>query len=84
MPTEVVFECAWDNCDWQFEDNSDAVEHAVADPTGHVNLYFQSLIAAGQTGKFPRNMFRSSINLSLSFFVRYHQSVVLSSCHVCI
>uniref|UniRef100_A0A146KQX2 Protein polybromo-1 n=1 Tax=Lygus hesperus TaxID=30085 RepID=A0A146KQX2_LYGHE len=48
-PTEIVFECAWDTCDWQFEDNADAVEHAVNDPTGHVNLFFQSLVAAGQT-----------------------------------
>ncbi|BES94930.1 BAH [Nesidiocoris tenuis] len=49
LPTETIFECAWDTCDWQFEDLADAIEHAVADPGGHLNLFFQSLINAGQT-----------------------------------
>ncbi|KAK9506268.1 hypothetical protein O3M35_008237 [Rhynocoris fuscipes] len=40
-PTETVFECCWDTCDWQFEDCADAIEHAVADGTGHVYQWFQ-------------------------------------------
>lgn len=42
-----VFECAWDKCDWQFEDPADWCEHSVADPTGHVQTHstdFDSLV----------------------------------------
>ncbi|XP_073978285.1 protein polybromo isoform X2 [Rhodnius prolixus] len=40
-PTETVFECCWDTCDWQFEDVTDAIDHAVAEGTGHVYQWFQ-------------------------------------------
>lgn len=42
-----MFECAWDKCDFQFEDPGDALEHAVADGVGCVQKYFASL--HGQT-----------------------------------
>ena len=28
---DIVHECCWDNCDWQFEDMADCIEHAVAE-----------------------------------------------------
>lgn len=38
-----MFECAWDKCDFQFEDPGDALEHAVADSNGCVQRYFNQL-----------------------------------------
>ncbi|CAH1403720.1 unnamed protein product [Nezara viridula] len=43
---ETVFECQWENCDWQFEDLSDAIDHAVGDTTGHIFQYFATLQAS--------------------------------------
>lgn len=41
--SEFIYECCWDNCDWQFEDLSDCTEHCVNDNTGHVQSYFSTL-----------------------------------------
>ncbi|XP_014249170.1 protein polybromo-1 isoform X5 [Cimex lectularius] len=41
--TETVFECGWENCDWQFEDVQDAIEHAISDGVGHIYQHFQAL-----------------------------------------
>ncbi|KAK3930738.1 Protein polybromo-1 [Frankliniella fusca] len=41
--TEMLWECCWDTCDYQFEDMSDCIEHCVGsglDPSGHVHTYF--------------------------------------------
>jgi protein polybromo-1 len=43
-----VFECAWDKCDYQFEDPGDALEHAVADSNGCVQRYFSSLASQNE------------------------------------
>lgn len=51
---ETVFECQWENCDWQFEDLSDAIDHAVGDTTGHIFQYFATLQASIPT---PQGMF---------------------------
>uniref|UniRef100_A0A1B6CN38 Protein polybromo-1 n=1 Tax=Clastoptera arizonana TaxID=38151 RepID=A0A1B6CN38_9HEMI len=40
---DLVYECCWDNCDWQFEDMSDCIEHAVAEGCGHVHMYFAAV-----------------------------------------
>lgn len=45
---DLAYECCWDNCDWQFEDIADCVEHCVAEQTGHVFAYF----AAAKSGIF--------------------------------
>ncbi|XP_014213289.1 protein polybromo-1 isoform X3 [Copidosoma floridanum] len=37
---DLVYECCWDTCDWQFEDMADCIEHSVVEPTGHVQTYF--------------------------------------------
>lgn len=28
---EMTYECAWDTCDYQFEDLSDCMEHCIGD-----------------------------------------------------
>ncbi|XP_076258471.1 protein polybromo isoform X4 [Rhynchophorus ferrugineus] len=43
-PENQVFECKWDDCDFQFEELADCVEHSVKDSKdsqGHVQAYFQ-------------------------------------------
>lgn len=43
-PENQVFECKWDDCDFQFEEVTDCVEHSVKDSKdsqGHVQAYFQ-------------------------------------------
>lgn len=42
-----IFECLWDNCDFQFEDVSDCIEHAVAEGCGHVQQYFAAVPPSG-------------------------------------
>lgn len=40
---ELLWECCWDTCDFQFEEMSDCIEHCVGsgpDPSGHVHTYF--------------------------------------------
>ncbi|XP_023290298.1 protein polybromo-1 isoform X3 [Orussus abietinus] len=37
-----VYECCWDNCDWQFEDMTDCIDHCIAEQNGHVQNYFAS------------------------------------------
>ncbi|XP_034240054.1 protein polybromo-1 isoform X2 [Thrips palmi] len=40
---EMLWECCWDTCDFQFEDIGDCIDHCVGsgmDPTGHVHTYF--------------------------------------------
>lgn len=37
---ELIFECLWDTCDWQFEDMNDLIEHCVSEPGGHVQQHF--------------------------------------------
>ncbi|XP_058792072.1 protein polybromo-1 isoform X2 [Phymastichus coffea] len=37
---DVVYECCWENCDYQFEDMADCIEHSVAEQSGHVQNYF--------------------------------------------
>lgn len=34
--SNVIFECLWDKCDFQFEDSLDCMEHCLAENTGHV------------------------------------------------
>jgi protein polybromo-1 len=46
--TTQVFECAWDKCDYQFEDPGDALEHAT-DSNGCVQRHFSQLIADKET-----------------------------------
>ncbi|XP_022920699.1 protein polybromo-1 isoform X3 [Onthophagus taurus] len=38
-----IYECLWDNCDFQFEEIADCLEHCVKDKDsqGHVHSYFQ-------------------------------------------
>lgn len=39
-----VYECLWDNCDYQFEELQDCLEHCIKDKEsqGHVQNHFQS------------------------------------------
>lgn len=45
---DLVYECCWENCDYQFEDMSDCIEHSVGEQTGHVQTFF----ANSRSGKF--------------------------------
>ncbi|XP_063981856.1 protein polybromo-1 isoform X1 [Diachasmimorpha longicaudata] len=40
IPNDQVYECCWDNCDWQFEDMTDCIDHCIAEQTGHVQSSF--------------------------------------------
>ncbi|XP_025829015.1 protein polybromo-1 isoform X3 [Agrilus planipennis] len=43
-PVDIVYECLWDGCDFQFEDISDCIEHTIKDrdnQQGHVQSFFQ-------------------------------------------
>lgn len=37
---DLIYECCWENCDWQFEDMTDCIEHSVSEQNGHVQNYF--------------------------------------------
>ncbi|VVC46090.1 Hypothetical protein CINCED_3A003697 [Cinara cedri] len=41
--SDLIWECGWDNCEWQFEDQSDCLDHAVADQYGHVQTFFSAI-----------------------------------------
>lgn len=45
---DLVYECCWDSCDWQFEDMQDCIEHAVTEGCGHVHMYFAAVPPHGQ------------------------------------
>lgn len=45
---DLIYECCWENCDWQFEDMSDCIEHAVAEGCGHVHMYFAAVPPHGK------------------------------------
>lgn len=45
---DVVYECCWDNCDWQFEDMTDCIDHCIAEQNGHV----QSSFANAPSGEY--------------------------------
>ncbi|CAH2096950.1 unnamed protein product [Euphydryas editha] len=51
-PMEMTYECAWDTCDYQFEDLTDCMEHCIGDGgnTGHVQQHYRS---GGATNEFP-------------------------------
>ena len=38
-----VWECMWEECDYMFEEQSDCMEHVIADTTGHVYTTFANL-----------------------------------------
>ncbi|XP_049837847.1 protein polybromo-1 isoform X3 [Schistocerca gregaria] len=39
---DTIYECLWDNCDWQFEDQTDCIDHCVNESSGHVQAHFAS------------------------------------------
>ncbi|XP_059047820.1 protein polybromo-1 isoform X2 [Achroia grisella] len=42
-PMEMTYECAWDTCDYQFEDLQDCMEHCIGDGgnTGHLQQHYR-------------------------------------------
>ncbi|CAH1119196.1 unnamed protein product [Phaedon cochleariae] len=42
-PVDQIFECLWDNCDYQFEEVADLIEHCIKDKEsqGHVQAFYQ-------------------------------------------
>ncbi|XP_066994132.2 protein polybromo-1 isoform X3 [Anabrus simplex] len=40
---DVVYECCWENCDWQFEDITDCIDHSIHETNGHVQMYFAAI-----------------------------------------
>ncbi|XP_033210507.1 protein polybromo-1 isoform X3 [Belonocnema kinseyi] len=47
-----VYECCWDNCDFQFDDMTDCIDHAIAEQSGHVQSTFAN--ATSGTSKVRR------------------------------
>lgn len=45
--SDLIWECGWDNCDWKFENQSDCLDHAVADQFGHVQTFFAAISPSG-------------------------------------
>ncbi|KAJ8709729.1 hypothetical protein PYW08_009733 [Mythimna loreyi] len=43
-PMETTYECAWDTCDYQFEDLSDCMEHCIGDGAGHVQQHYRGTL----------------------------------------
>ncbi|KAL6428037.1 hypothetical protein ACFW04_008427 [Cataglyphis niger] len=55
---DVVYECCWDNCDWQFEDMTDCIDHCIAEQNGHV----QSSFTNAPSGEYdPRRIIAATI-----------------------
>ena len=44
----LVYECCWDNCDWQFEDLTDCIDHCIQEPNGHVHQHFANIPPQGK------------------------------------
>ncbi|XP_026728948.1 protein polybromo-1-like isoform X1 [Trichoplusia ni] len=50
-PMEMTYECAWDTCDYQFEDLSDCMEHCIGDggnsvsAAGHVQQHYRGSLS---------------------------------------
>ncbi|GIY61633.1 protein polybromo-1 [Caerostris extrusa] len=38
----IVYECLWDSCDHQFEDQTDLIEHLAVEPSGHIQQTFKN------------------------------------------
>ncbi|GBP69254.1 Protein polybromo-1 [Eumeta japonica] len=49
-PMEMTYECAWDNCDYQFEDLSDCMEHCIGEGgnSGHIQQHYR-----GNLSEYP-------------------------------
>lgn len=45
----ILYECLWDGCDYQFEDQQDLIDHLVVEPNGHVH---QTYHGAKDQGEF--------------------------------
>lgn len=63
---EVVFECLWDNCDWQFDDLNDLIEHCVTEPNGHVQQHF---VNNPGTVRVKYNKFHISIAMTFYLYL---------------
>lgn len=59
--SDLIWECGWDNCDWQFEDQSDCLDHAVADQYGHVQTFFAAIPPSGTFNFYKSNKFQHFI-----------------------
>ncbi|GFY58398.1 protein polybromo-1 [Trichonephila inaurata madagascariensis] len=38
----VIYECMWDGCDHQFEDQTDLIDHLAAEPSGHIQQTYKT------------------------------------------
>ncbi|XP_067123626.1 protein polybromo-1 isoform X3 [Centruroides vittatus] len=38
----MVYECQWEGCDYQFEDHQDLIDHLITEPNGHVHISYQN------------------------------------------
>ncbi|KAG6449065.1 protein polybromo-1 isoform X3 [Manduca sexta] len=41
-PMEMTYECAWDTCDYQFEDLADCMEHCIGDGGNMIGTYIET------------------------------------------
>jgi len=56
----LVYECCWDNCDWQFEDLTDCIDHCIQEPNGHVHQHFANIPPQGKVLQNTRYFIHSS------------------------
>lgn len=56
----LVYECCWDNCDWQFEDLTDCIDHCIQEPNGHVHQHFANIPPQGKVLQNTRCFIHSS------------------------
>jgi protein polybromo-1 len=56
----LVYECCWDNCDWQFEDLTDCIDHCIQEPNGHVHQHFANIPPQGKVLHNTRYFIHSS------------------------
>lgn len=45
---DVVYDCCWQNCDAQFEEMNDLIEHNNQEGTGHVHQYASTVSSGGE------------------------------------
>jgi len=66
---DLIFECHWDSCDYQFEELNDLLEHAVGEPEGHVQKHF--VTKPGKLKKINRPLSYGLADLKLKMLVMH-------------
>ncbi|XP_013138008.1 PREDICTED: protein polybromo-1 [Papilio polytes] len=65
-PMEMTYECAWDTCDYQFEDLSDCMEHCIGDGGNMIGTFIET-----KKSKLERKYFYIICMLIVIYFVMF-------------